>query len=118
MLDEWHFGIVGNDGVMNATASDISERMNMLAKDAEVIGDGDQFTNARKLGHLLSRLRFQKGTKSKNARPWKVSRDHVEAMAKTHGIDLTPKENAENANNATMPSSDDRGLEAEFEDAE
>lgn len=42
------------------TAKDVAERMNALAEDEELIEPGDEYTNARKVGRILERLRISR----------------------------------------------------------
>ena len=57
----------------------------------------EPFTNSKKTGRLLGRLRFKKASAGKTKRRWRISRLEVEELAASYGIALDPEVNAENA---------------------
>jgi hypothetical protein len=50
------------------------------------------FTNPRRVGWMLKRLRLEKAPKAKNSRPWKITRGAIEALARTYGMSVADED--------------------------
>src|SRR5262249_4808025 len=70
--------------------SRLTNAMNQLAKEEELyVEDGKDFTNARKGGRLLERLRFDRPPRIAKARRWKVTGAGLKALARAYGMVLS-----------------------------
>jgi Domain of unknown function (DUF3854) len=77
--------------------SELTEQMNRLAREAELIKDGEEFTNTRRVGWLLKRLRFKKASPGKTHRRWALKVAEIEALARAYGMSGPADKNAKNA---------------------
>ncbi len=82
---------------MDVETLKVTNEINRLALNADLSTQSEDFTNAKKTGRQLSRLRFKKASAGKTKRRWRISRKEVEASAGTYGIPLDPENNADNA---------------------
>jgi hypothetical protein len=67
---------------------ELSEAMNKIAHLEELTKPDDPFTNSRKVGWILKKLRFQH-RRDDCGKQWMVTRKLVESGALAHGIDVT-----------------------------
>jgi hypothetical protein len=65
---------------------ELAAEMNRLAIEEEMADAEEKFTNARRIGHLLDRLRFEKAQRTAKGKRWKVSRDELNAHARAYGM--------------------------------
>jgi hypothetical protein len=63
----------------------IAERINRLARE-EDLTDGDEWTNARRVGHLLKTLRVGERGRTAGGKSRRIARRVVEALATSHGM--------------------------------
>jgi hypothetical protein len=70
------------------TSSSLADRMNLTAKELEIPPQkrAEEFTNSRKVGWLLKRLRMQKADRKARARGWLASQSSVKSLARAYGI--------------------------------
>jgi hypothetical protein len=108
--DKVRVAILGLDEMLRQEGRDhifetskLSETMNRLAAE-EGDGDGKPFTNAKSVGRLLRRLRFEKASPGARRRWW-AKRRLVDGLAKAYGVILSPEQNEQNARNAETQSS-------------
>lgn len=78
-------------------------RINRLARETEITNDGEDFTNPKRVGRLLKRLRFEKAPPGKTRRKWRTTCADIESLARSYGMALSQEQNAENAGNAETP---------------
>ena len=73
----------------------LTEKINALAKDEDLGGDHfASFTNVKKVGRLLQRLRFKKGQRTSGQRRWLVTQNDVDVLAQSYGQGVrSPKTN-------------------------
>jgi hypothetical protein len=64
---------------------ELAERMNQFVAEDDSSPDGKEFTNPRKVGWLLRKLRFKKGTRDKS-RQWQTSMAEVNSLARAYGM--------------------------------
>ena len=90
--------------VLEFKTAELAERINSLADELELADEGQKFTNPRRVGKLLKRLRFRKSD-SRLKRGWAIGRAEVASLAATYG--LPPHEtNAANVTNAETSQSE------------
>ena len=75
--------------------SEVVQRINRLAQEAEIASNSEDFTNARRVGWLLKRLRFTKATAGKTRRRWKVKITDIAALAHAYGMNVATEKNAD-----------------------
>lgn len=101
----------GRDNLTFTTAT-LTERINSLATEEELGGDEGVFTNSKRVGRTLRRLRLQKAPYLGGARGWVISIDELEGLARAYGFSTSNTEdppptlasNERNARNASTPS--------------
>jgi len=76
----------------------LARTMNQVALEEEVVADGQDYTNARRVGWLLKRLRFERAAAGKNHKRWRAMPDRIHALARVHGMADVIAENAETPN--------------------
>ena len=60
-------------GILEFETAKLTEQMNQLAREADLIGQrGGTFTNRKRVGWQLRRLRFKKATPGKTKRRWQA----------------------------------------------
>ncbi len=90
------------DAVLAETAV-LARTMNEIAREAEIVGVDDDFTNSKKAGWLLQRLRFKKAERAGNKRRWRISRSELASLARSYGmVVIAPGKNGENGENGEM----------------
>ena len=84
--------------------AELVEQMNRLAEKLELVqGEGEKFTNGRRVGKLLSRLRFQRSARGEDRRGWTASKAEIEALARSYGMGSPVREpNGGNGGNGEM----------------
>jgi hypothetical protein len=70
--------------------SELANAMNQLATDLEVEHTGDTFTNSKRVGLLLRRLRFARAERSANHKQWQVTRADLDALARAYAMPGLP----------------------------
>jgi hypothetical protein len=70
------------------TPGDLAAHMNALAIEEGLCNPGEEFTNPRKVGWALKRLRFKKSdTRNRKSKTWKTTRGEVEDLARAHRVE-------------------------------
>lgn len=69
------------------TPTELATNMNQLAVEEDIDHPGDSFTNARKVGRLLQRLRMERVQRTAGAKRWRVSRADHNALGRAYGMD-------------------------------
>jgi hypothetical protein len=73
--------------VLRFKTAELVERVNRLAVEQEVVGEGgDKFTNAKRVGKLLARLRFRQAEREGNKHVWRATQAEIEALALSYGM--------------------------------
>lgn len=93
----------GGEAAVAFTTAQLVDRVNALATEAELSGDGETYTDSKKLGWVLRSLRLEK-TSDHTTRGWQCTRHDAESLARAYGIvrDVSQgqEHNAQNAQNA------------------
>ena len=76
----------GNGDAAEVTPSQVSDAMNALAREDEIDHPGDSFTNAKKAGRMLQRLRFERAQRTAGSRRWRVARGDLAALSRAYGM--------------------------------
>jgi hypothetical protein len=82
--------------------SELAEFMNNFAKAQDLVAEDKTFTNSRKVGWLLKRLRFRKAP-NKRTRYWKTSVPELMALARAYGMSLEPEEDEKTCAQSPKP---------------
>jgi hypothetical protein len=85
--------------LMEFETSELVEHINRIAKDQEVVDGDEKVTNARRIGWLLKRLRFQKATPGKTRKRWKTTAAEIISLARAYGMTVSLGENDKNDEN-------------------
>jgi hypothetical protein len=85
--------------LMEFETSELVEHINRVAKDQEVVDGDEKVTNARRIGWLLKRLRFQKATPGKTRKRWKTTTAEIISLARAYGMTVSLGENDKNGEN-------------------
>jgi hypothetical protein len=86
------------------TASQVAEKVNILADDEGLVDDGESFTNARKVGRILDRLRIsqERGKTAKRTRERIISRGDAVKLLRAYVPPRQPE--PKGGSQANMPS--------------
>jgi hypothetical protein len=72
--------------VFTFKTAELAERVNALAEERELVpAEGEKFTNTKRLGKLLSRLRLTKA-RDANKKGWTATRGEVRTLAVSYGL--------------------------------
>jgi hypothetical protein len=74
-------------GATEFTPTQVADAMNAIAREGEFDHPGDTFINARKVGRLLQRLRFEKAPRSAASKRWTTNRNDLDALARAYGME-------------------------------
>jgi hypothetical protein len=66
--------------------SELTERMNKAGQELDLAEPGKDFTNARRAGRMLSRLRFPRPENLPGPRRWKISPSFYRTLVQDHGV--------------------------------
>jgi hypothetical protein len=86
--------LLGNAQEVKVVPKELAARMNEIAIEEDLADSGENakpFTTPRRVGWLLKRLRFARGTKETKARPWIVTRAQLDALALSYGLKTDSK---------------------------
>jgi hypothetical protein len=72
--------------IIEATPTDIATVMNQIASEDDIDHTGDAFTNARKVGRLLQRLRMDRAERTAGAKRWSISQRNLDALSRAYGM--------------------------------
>jgi hypothetical protein len=75
---------------------DVAAHMNEVARGEDLADEGKDFTNPRRVGWLLKRLRFQRLPNDRTKR-WQVTRAELDTIARAYGMGATPTEAGQQA---------------------
>ena len=81
------------------STKDLTDKLNELAVEKEIAEDDVKFTNSKRVGRLLERLRFEKAQRSARQKRWKITKDELEALARSYGMGLGLKQNGTHGTN-------------------
>ena len=101
---------------MDATPTDIAASMNQIAVEDDIDHPGETFTNARKVGRLLQRLRMARAERTAGAKRWRVSADGLDALARAYGMGdqcRSAVSAVDAVSRGTPPTGDDNGTASE-----
>jgi hypothetical protein len=79
--------------------STLAEVVNQVAVKKEVVDVAEDFTNARRTGRLLERLRLRKAQRTAKRKRWKVSWDELIGLARVYGMVRDRKQNGTQGTN-------------------
>ena len=68
------------------TPTDLATAMNTIATEDEIDHPGETFTNSRKVGRLLQRLRIERVQRTAGAKRWGVTLSNLDALASAYGM--------------------------------
>jgi hypothetical protein len=66
---------------------DLAKAMNRVAVEEDLADEDKPFTNSRRVGWLLKRLRFRKCPRAEKTCVWETTEAEVEALAHTYGME-------------------------------
>lgn len=72
--------------MLEVGTSEITDKINRLAVEFDAVNDFEQFTNPKRVGRLLERLRFEKGQRTDRGKRWRIRKASVDALATTYAI--------------------------------
>ena len=72
--------------VLEFTPTEVATIMNEIAIEDDIDHADDTFTNARKIGRLLKRLRMDRAQRTAGAKRWKISQRNLDALARAYGM--------------------------------
>jgi hypothetical protein len=67
--------------------STLAKEINQIAVDDEIVSENEEVTNAKRLGWIIKRLRFERATRTEKRKRWKITRDQLNAFARAYGMD-------------------------------
>ena len=79
----------------------LAQTMNDIAVENEIADANEDFTNPRKVGQLLRRLRFNKADRTATRKRWAISRVELTTLATSYGMTIPPSTNGMNGKNGT-----------------
>lgn len=91
MFDEECQDAVFAESAMMFPTSTLVRTMDQIAVEAEIAEVGAGFTNSKRIGRLLERLRFKRAQRTANRKRWQVSRDDLDGLARSYGMTLTSR---------------------------
>jgi hypothetical protein len=77
------------DAVLEFDTSGLAKEMNRVALDDEIVSDNEEVTNAKRLGWLIKRLRFERAPRTEKRKRWRISRESLNAFARAYGMDIS-----------------------------
>jgi hypothetical protein len=89
-LQQMASGHAGNRA-FDFTPTELAKCMNDLAHDDDQADDDGEFTNARKVGWLLKKLRIKRATGDGKNRRWTIAADELKTLAQAYGMSDPPK---------------------------
>jgi hypothetical protein len=75
-----------NAKIIEFTPSELAEEMNRLAADQKIDYSGTSFTNAKRVGILLSQLGLRRGRRTTTYRTWQISSAELEIIAQCYHL--------------------------------
>jgi hypothetical protein len=85
--------------VLEFETATLTSEVNRLANEAELTSDED-FTNTKRVGRLLERLRFERAPRTARRKRWKIGVQDLQVLAQTYGVPTGPT--PENGTNGTL----------------
>jgi hypothetical protein len=67
--------------------STLAKEINQIAIDDEIVSENEEVTNAKRLGWIINRLRFERATRTEKRKRWKITREQLNAFARAYGMD-------------------------------
>jgi hypothetical protein len=61
--------------------------MNVIAKEQDLAEEETDYTNSRKVGWILKKLRFQKAD-GRTSRNWKTTKTELRTIAETYAVEV------------------------------
>ena len=93
--------VLGENEEVEFETSVLCKAMNQLAQEAEVAGQwGEGYTNPKRVGRLLQRLRFTKAQRTSEHKRWKITRDELSGLSRSYGLEV--RSHKENGTNGIM----------------
>ena len=94
--------MLGDEEAKEFETSALTVEVNRLASEAD-LGDDHfgVFTNVKRIGRQLQRLRFKKAQRTARHKRWQVTRDELSGLAQSYGLEVrTRRESGTNGNMA------------------
>jgi hypothetical protein len=73
------------DGV-KFTPTELANIMNTIAQEEDIDHPGETFTNARKVGRLLQRLRANRAERTAGSKRWSMTKQELESLMRAYGM--------------------------------
>lgn len=77
------------DAVLEFDTSGLAKEMNRVALEDGSVSDNEEVTNAKRLGWLMKRLRFERAPRTEQRKRWKISQEQLQAFARAYGMDIS-----------------------------
>jgi hypothetical protein len=74
------------NGVVVFQTSELTQRMNAMARQRDLAEEGKEFTTPHKVGRMLGRLRFPRPPNLPGPRRWQMTREDLDTLASAHGV--------------------------------
>lgn len=84
------------DDPMIFTPSLLAELMNYVAREWGITEVDEDFTNPKRVGRLLKRLRLREAPRASSGKRWQVTREELASIAQAYGMARRPVENGTN----------------------
>jgi hypothetical protein len=101
MFSECQDALSADSAVLEFDTSTLTQRINVLAVEAEVINEEEKFTNPKRVGRLLERLRFQKAPRTAKRKRWKITLDELDSLLCCYGM-IPLQQHGTNGKNGNM----------------
>ncbi|MBL7077517.1 MAG: hypothetical protein ISS31_08590 [Kiritimatiellae bacterium] len=72
------------------TPGGLASEMNQIATDEDLPFTGESFTNPKKVGYLLKRLRLRRGSRTSKAKIWELNRAELNDLLLSYGVPELP----------------------------
>lgn len=78
--------MMGASPSIEFTPTELAAAMNTIAQAEEIDHAGDNYTNARKVGALLRRLRLDRAQRTSGGKRWRATAGDLDALARAYGM--------------------------------
>lgn len=79
----------GRQETIEFAPAEVADAMNTMADELELSKQGDTFTNAKKVGHLLQRLRIKRASRNPDAKKRIIPPEQLVDLAAAHNVPMT-----------------------------
>ena len=92
--------MVGENEEFEFETSILCKAMSQRAQKAELTDQSGPYTNPKRVGRLLQRLRFAKAQRTSESKRWKITRDELSGLSRSYGLEV--RSHKENGTNGIM----------------